>query len=79
LCDSTFVGLASPDVPFTKIEGSIIFLSEQFWGRAARASNDSRESDARFFLISIENWLDPAARSTLIQRLAKKEIGDSEP
>jgi hypothetical protein len=48
--DSTLVGLSSPDVPFTKNKGRLIFLSEQFWGRAARASNDSRESDARFLL-----------------------------
>ncbi len=27
-----------------------MLLFEQFWGRAARASNDSRESDARFIL-----------------------------
>jgi hypothetical protein len=45
------VGLSSPDVPFTKIKGRITFLSEQFWGRAARASNDSRESDARFLFL----------------------------
>jgi hypothetical protein len=46
--DGTFVGLSSPDVPFPRIAERLIFASEQFWGRAARASNDSRESDARF-------------------------------
>jgi len=43
------VGLSSSDGPFTKIGGRITFLSEQFWGRAARASNDSKESGARFY------------------------------
>ena len=43
------MGTSSPDVPFTKIMKRLTFLGEQFWGRAARASNDSRESDARFF------------------------------
>ena len=31
------------------------FLVEQFWGRAARASNDSKESDARFIFSVISD------------------------
>jgi hypothetical protein len=43
------VCLTSPDGPFTEFGERVTFLIEQFWGRAARASNDSRESDARFY------------------------------
>ena len=50
-CDGTSVGNSSPDGPFTKIGEGLTFLSEQFWGRAARASNDSQESDARFLFV----------------------------
>jgi hypothetical protein len=50
-CDGTLVGNFSPDGPFTKISEGLTFLSEQFWGRAARASNDSQESDARFLFV----------------------------
>ncbi len=46
--DGTLVGNSSPYGPFTKIGERLTFLGEQFWGRAARASNDSKESDARF-------------------------------
>ena len=42
------MGASSPDVPFTETKGRFTFLGEQFWGRAARASSDSKESDARF-------------------------------
>ena len=44
---------SGPVGPFTEIRQRFIFLSEQFWGRAARASNDSEESDARFYLLLI--------------------------
>ncbi len=50
-CDGTLVGNSSPDGLFTKISEGLTFLSEQFWGRAARASNDSKESDARFLFV----------------------------
>jgi len=51
--DGTLVGKSGPDGLFTKIGEGLRFLSEQFWGRAARASNDSKESDARFLLCDV--------------------------
>jgi hypothetical protein len=49
--DSTLVAPSGPVGPFTEIGKRFTFLGEQFWGRAARASNDSEESDARFLLL----------------------------
>jgi hypothetical protein len=46
---------SSPDGPFTKFGKRFTFLVEQFWGRAARASNDSKESDAPFIFSVISD------------------------
>jgi hypothetical protein len=45
----TLVGTSSPEVPLTKSSRSSNFLIEQFWGRAARAFSDSKESGRPFF------------------------------
>jgi hypothetical protein len=45
----TLVGAPGPDGPFTRISGRLKFLIEQFWGRAARASSDSKESGRPFY------------------------------
>ena len=43
-------------MPFTRIRGGLTFLIEQFWGRAARASNDSKRVGRPFyFLVIIPN------------------------
>src|ERR1700731_4202634 len=57
--DGTLVGHPSPDVLFTRIKGGFIFRGEQFWGRAARASNDSKEPDARFIFQELSSRLAP--------------------
>ena len=59
------MALAGPVGPFTEIGNRFNFLSEQFWGRAARASNDSRESDARFILQCSLNPLVPLEKTPL--------------
>ncbi len=46
---STLVGPSSPEVPLTRFGGGFTFPSEQFWGRAARASSDSKESGRPFY------------------------------
>jgi hypothetical protein len=44
---------SSTDVPFSGDRSSFNLLSEQFWGRAARASRDSQEfRGARYFCAS---------------------------
>ena len=53
------MGTSSPDVPFTKIMKRLTFLGEQFWGRAARASNDSKESGRSFFYFTSDTRTNP--------------------
>jgi len=55
LCvDSDRYGLAfldkyGPIVPYAEIWNSLMFVGEQFWGRAARASCTRQSQDARYF------------------------------
>src|SRR5580692_12919111 len=42
-------GDSRSDVPFTRIRGGLTFLIEQFWGRGARASNDSNRVGRPFY------------------------------
>ena len=44
LTHSTSVGPTGTEVLFPKVLTALKVVSEQFWGRAARASNDSQES-----------------------------------
>lgn len=37
-------------VPFPESLGAFSFMDEQFWGRAARASSDSKESGRPFYV-----------------------------
>jgi hypothetical protein len=46
--DGTLVVVSGTEVLFTQKGPRIIFIREQFWGRAARASGDSRESGRPF-------------------------------
>jgi hypothetical protein len=47
--DGTLVVVSGTEVLFTQKGPRIIFIREQFWGRAARASGDSRESGRPFY------------------------------
>jgi len=46
--DGTSVALSGTEVLFPRKGPSFIFVGEQFWGRAARASGDSQESGRPF-------------------------------
>jgi hypothetical protein len=56
MCDlraGTLVGQTGTRVPFSDSQLSLTFPSEQFWGRAARASWVRKNPDARLILVGV--------------------------